>query len=113
MRRVASFVAAAAITSIALAGCDSNTSYTAKVMSYNPRNPADLGVMIAVTNTGQRGGTPICQISAQDPSGAHTGWDSVTMDGAVAAGQTTHFADNVVITHHGAQYVTDVTVSCR
>jgi len=42
------------------------------------------------------------------PSDAYIGTDDVTL----ASGQTTHFADNIVITHQGAQYVSQTSVSC-
>lgn len=86
--------------------------YKASVVSYSVINPADLGVIVAVTNDGSKAGTPTCMINASDPGGAYTGFDSVTLEGTLAAGATTHFSDNFVITHQGAQYVTQVTVSC-
>jgi hypothetical protein len=86
--------------------------FTATVMGYNPVNPADLAVYVQVTNTSSKPGTPACTINAQDASYAYHGIDIVTLQGSVAAGQTTHFEDNVTITSQGAQYVTQVTVSC-
>ena len=87
-------------------------TYQASVMSYSATDPADLGVTIQVTNNGTQTGTPTCTINAQDPSGAYHGFDQVTLQGTLAAGATTHFADNVTITSQGASYVTQVTVSC-
>jgi len=46
------------------------------------------------------------------PSDAYIGTDDVTLEGTLASGQTTHFADNIVITHQGAQYVSQTSVSC-
>ncbi|MGH3194019.1 MAG: DUF4307 domain-containing protein [Streptosporangiaceae bacterium] len=112
MKRSATLIALAAAVILALAGCGSGTTYKAKIMDYNVLNPADLGVTVQVTNTGQSTGTPTCQISAQDPSYAYHGFDEVTLEGTLAPGQTTHFADNIVITSQGAQYVSQATVTC-
>jgi hypothetical protein len=105
-------IATAVITALTVAGCGGGTTYKASVMGYNVLNPADLDVAVQVTNTGQSAGTPSCTIQASDPSGAYSGIDVAALQGTVAAGQTTHFTDNIVITHEGAQYVTDVTVKC-
>ena len=86
--------------------------YAASVQGYSVINPADLGVTVKVTNTGSGTGTPDCTINAQDASGAYHGFDQVTLQGTLAAGATTRFADNVTITSQGARYVTQVTVSC-
>jgi hypothetical protein len=101
-----------ALSAFALTGCGGGTTYKSSVMNYNVLNPADLTVAVQVTNTGHSAGTPSCTIEASDPSGAYTGFDIATIQGTVAAGEITHFADNIVITHQGAQYVTDVTVTC-
>ena len=100
------------LAAITLTGCGSGTTYTAKVDNYAVVNPADLSVVIEVTNTGSKPGTPSCTIDAQDPSFAYSGVDVATLANPVAPGATTHFADNVTITQQGAQYVTQVTVKC-
>ena len=90
----------------------SGGSFKAVVADYVVINPADLAVTIHVTNTGSSAATPTCTVDAQDPSGAYSGVDVGTLASPVAAGQTTTYVDNVTITHEGAQYVTQVTVSC-
>ena len=90
----------------------SGGSYKATVTGYTVINPADLAVSVRVTNTGSSASTPTCTINAQDPSDAYSGIDEVTLQGSLAPGATTNFADNLVITNHGASYVTQVTVSC-
>ena len=114
MNRPASLIAFAATAglALALAGCGGGGSYKATVMNYNVINPADLGVTVQLTNTGSSPGTPTCTIQASDPSGAYNGIDVVTLQDPVQPGQTTHFADNIVITSQGAQYVSQATVKC-
>ena len=87
-------------------------SFKASVGGYTVINPADLAVVIHVTNTGKAAATPTCTISASDPSGAYTGFDEGTLTAPVPAGRTVTYVDNVTITGQGAQYVTSVTVSC-
>lgn len=89
-----------------------STSYTATSPDHTVINPADLAVTVRVTNTGKAAGTPQCTVDASDPSGTYTGVDVATLKGKVAAGQTTTFVDNLTITKQGAQYVTDVKVTC-
>lgn len=112
MRRAYGLIAASAITALALAGCGGGTTYKAKSIGHAVINPADLSVAVQVTNTGSSPGTPECQITAEDPDYAYTGFDDVTLKGTLQPGQTTHFADSFVITHQGAQYVTEVDVKC-
>jgi hypothetical protein len=113
--RLILFLACIAIIIIAivtLASGSSGAKWKASVEDYNVINPADLGVTVQVTNTGTRPGTPTCTVNAQDPSGAYSGIDIGTLNNAVRPGQTATYVDNVTITHQGAQYVTQVTVSC-
>jgi hypothetical protein len=88
------------------------TTYTATSPDHVVINPADLAVTVRVTNTGKTAGTPQCTIDASDPSGTYTGVDVATLKGKVAAGATTTFVDNLTITKQGAQYITDVKVTC-
>ncbi len=111
LRRTTGLIASA-VTALVLAGCGPGTTYKATVTGTSVLNPADLGVTVQVTNTGQSAGTPTCQITAQDPSYAYTGFSQVTLKGTLQPGQTTHFADNVTITGQGAQYVTQAAVKC-
>jgi hypothetical protein len=112
-RRSSLAVAAlAAAMTVGAAGCSSGTTYKAKVVTYTVINPADLAVVVQVTNTGTAAGTPECQIDAEDASYAYHGFDDVTLKGTLQPGQTTHFADNIVITRQGAQYVSQATVKC-
>lgn len=99
-----------AVTVLASGG--GGTTWKATVADYTVINPADLAVTVHVANTGTRAGTPTCKINAQDPSGAYSGFDEGTLTSPVRPGATATYVDNVTITSQGAQYVTQVTVSC-
>lgn len=86
--------------------------WKARVQDYAVINPADLAVTVRVTNTGGTAGTPDCTVQASDPSGAYTGIDAATLSSPVKAGAFAVYVDNVTITSQGAQYVTQVSVSC-
>jgi hypothetical protein len=86
--------------------------YQATVTRYEVINPADLAVVVRVTNTGTKAGTPTCTIEAEDASYAYHGVDAATLKNPVTAGATTNFVDNLTITGQGAQYVTQATAKC-
>lgn len=86
--------------------------YEAVVLEHSVVNPATLSVGVGVTDTGKGAGVPQCTIGAQDSSGTYKGFGSVTLKNKLEPGQDTTFTDDIVITHQGAQYVTEVTVSC-
>jgi hypothetical protein len=75
-------------------------------------NPADLAVYGTVTNTGTVAGTPTCTIQAHDDSYSYTGTDAVQRTSPLEPGGEWSFKDDVTITNQGAQYVTQVNVSC-
>jgi len=108
---VAAVIAVIIIAIVTLTG-GSGGSYKAAVENYTVINPADLAVAVRVTNTGSSAGTPTCTVNAADPSGAYSGFDEGTLTSPVAAGATVTYVDNVTITGQGAQYITQVTVSC-
>lgn len=103
------------ILAVILAGCGTGTSattWTATVTGFSAASPADLSVTVRVTNTGATAGTPSCTIQAHDASYAYTGIDVVGLQQPVPAGAFRFFTDDVAITGQGAQYVTQVKVSC-
>jgi hypothetical protein len=97
---------------IAVATSGGGGSFKATVGDFTVINPADLAVAVHVTNTGTTAATPTCTIEASDPSGAYTGFDEGTLTSPVQPGATTTYVDNVTVTHQGAQYVTQVSVTC-
>jgi hypothetical protein len=105
-------IALAGITALALTGCSGGTTWKADVTRYTVINPADLAVVVQVTNTGGKPAVPTCTIDASDASGAYNGVDVATLKDPVTAGATTHFVDNLVITQQGAGYVTEASASC-
>ena len=111
MRKAPALIAAAAIA-VTVTGCGGGTTYKASVTDYRVINPADLAVVVRVTNTGTQAGTPTCTIEAEDASYAYHGVDAATLQGSIAAGATTTFVDHLIITGQGAQYVTQVTATC-
>jgi hypothetical protein len=88
------------------------TTYRATAISRLAVNPATLAVTVRVTDTGKTAGTPSCTINAGDPSGAYSGDDIATLKKAIQPGQSVLFADDLVITHQGARYITQVSVNC-
>jgi hypothetical protein len=89
-----------------------SAAWKANVQDFNVLSPADLAVTVRVTNTGQEAGTPTCTVQASDPTNTYIGTDVGTLSKPMAAGSYSVYVDNVTITKQGAQYVTNVTVSC-
>jgi hypothetical protein len=90
----------------------SGAKYSAHVVGSTVINPADLAVVVRVSNTGTKPGTPTCTIKAEDPSYTYTGIDIAPLHGTVGVGASATFVDNLTIKKQGAGYVTQVTVSC-
>lgn len=70
---------------------------------------------LAVAAVGGRGavaGTPTCTIQAHDDSYSYTGTDAVPRTSPLEPGGVWYFKDDVTITNQGAQYVTQVNISC-
>src|SRR5579872_67569 len=88
------------------------TTFRARVEHYTVINPADLAVVVQVTNTGTRAAKPACTVTAQDASGAYSGFDSGTLTDPVPPGQTVTYVDNLVITGQGAGFVTQADAKC-
>lgn len=112
---LSAIIAVALIVAVSAAlsgGGGASASWKARVTNYVVINPADLAVTVQVTDTGKAAGTPTCTVQASDAAYAYTGFDEGTLDRPVQPGATTTYVDNVTITHQGAQYVTQVTVSC-
>jgi hypothetical protein len=111
-RRHAPLAIPALAAILALSGCGSSASYSAKVVSYQALDPAHLGVTIQVKNTGSSAGTPSCLIQGNTPDMSGIGTDDVTLDNPLQPGQSVKFADSFVITDQDAGSVSQVTVSC-
>jgi len=109
---IAACVLVIGVTLIGSALGGSKPAWKARVQDYVVINPADLAVTVRVTNTGKAAGTPTCTVQAQDAAAAYTGFDTATLKGAIQPGSFAVYVDNVTITHQGAKYVTQVTVSC-
>jgi hypothetical protein len=109
---VAAVAVGAVIVIVAATSGGSGGSFKAAVENYTVINPADLAVAVHVTNTGSTAATPTCTVTAQDPSGAYSGFDEGTLTSPVQPGATTTYVDNVTISGQGAQYVTQVSVTC-
>jgi hypothetical protein len=89
-----------------------SASFRARVAGYTAIDPADLAVTIKITNTGGAAGTPDCTVQAADPSGADSGINEGTLSSPVRPGRTVTTVMNLTITHQGARYVDQATVSC-
>lgn len=81
--------------------------------SQQVTNPATLLVTGTVTNTGKSTGTPSCDITASDPGGAYTGFDTITAKHPLRPGGQLFYSDSIIITGQGARFVTSVKVSCH
>lgn len=76
-------------------------------------NPADLRLYGEVKNTGGKSGTPSCTIQAHDDSYSYHGTDIVTRTSPLNPGGVWDWKDDITITSQGAQYVTQIEVSCQ
>jgi predicted RNA-binding Zn-ribbon protein involved in translation (DUF1610 family) len=74
--------------------------------------PADLRVYFTVQNVGKGSGSPTCQITAGNPSSAYYGFDTVWWNKSIPAGGQISAYDDITVTNQGAQYVTQVSVTC-
>lgn len=86
-------------------------TYKAKVLGYNPVDPATLRVSVEVKNTSKVEGKPDCTINASNASGTYKGFDVFGVD-PIAPGKVDYFNGNLTITNEGSGFVTDVTVDC-
>lgn len=102
----------AAALALTLTACGASASYSAKVLSYQPLDPAHLDVTVQVTNTGSSAGSPDCLIQGISNENGDNGTTDVTMQGTLPPGQSTKFATSFVITSQGAADVDNVTASC-
>lgn len=95
-------------------GGNSKSQYSGSVdiSSSQVVNPATLAVTFHVTNHGSKAGTPNCTINVGDVNDSYTGSDAFTMN-SIKPGQTVTSVDNLTITHQGAQYVTQGTITCN
>ncbi len=100
------------IYSVYIAPSGAKYKATLDTSSFNVVNPATLGVIFHVKNTGSKAGTPYCTINVSDTNGTYSGTDAFTLK-TVQPGQTVTSADNLTITKQGAQYVTGGTISCN
>jgi len=93
------------------AQADSTRIYPSKIDGYAAPNPGSLAVRFQVYNDGTQAVGPECTISAQDDSGAYHGFNVFDMK-SIPAGTTVNSVGDVVITSQGANYVTQVKISC-
>ena len=93
---------------------NSKSSYkgTVDTGSFQVINPATLAVAFHVTNNGSKAGAPYCTLNVGDVNDTYTGTDAFTMK-TIQPGQTVTSVDDLTITHQGAQYVTQGTISCN
>ena len=93
-------------------GGGSGASWKARTDGFIVINPGDIAVTLKITNTGKTAATPTCTVNASDPAGSYTGVFQGTLQNTVQPGRTTTTVANVSVSNNGAQYVTDVSVSC-
>lgn len=100
------------IYSVFFSSGGSKYSATIDTGSFNVVNPATLGVIFHVKNTGSKAGAPYCTINVSDANGNYSGTDGFTLKN-IKPGQTVTSVDNITITKQGAQYVTTGSISCN
>ena len=86
-------------------------TYPSKVDGFAAPDSATLAVRFHVYNNGIKPVSPSCTITAQDSSGTYHGFDIFVLKN-VAAGSTANGLGNIVITHQGANFVTQVKINC-
>jgi hypothetical protein len=86
-------------------------TYPSKIDGYAAPDSATLAVRFHVYNNGVKPVSPSCTITAQDSSGTYHGFDIFVLKN-VAAGSTANGLGNIVITHQGANFVTQVKIIC-
>ncbi len=96
-----------------ISGSMNSTTYVGRVVDVEVENPASLRVFVEVTNTGDHGGEPSCQVQASDGSGAYFGAETFSQLESIEPGETTRFNGSVVVTSEGAQFANDVSVECE
>lgn len=88
-------------------------SYSATIVGSAVIDPATVGAMVEVKNTGTAPGKPQCTVTAKSSNGSYSGFkiDTATQD--LKPGETYNNYDKVTVTNQGAAYVTDVTIVCQ
>jgi hypothetical protein len=86
-------------------------TYDVKITNYSATNPATLRVDIKVHNTSQVTAKPSCHIEAG--SSAYHGVDRVERAEDLKPNEWWGFAQNITATDQGAEYIKDVTVTCK
>lgn len=87
--------------------------YTATVEQYNVIDPATLGVLVHVENTGKAGGKPQCTVMAQSSNGTYSGFSIVEATNTLAPSGTYDPYVKITITKEGALYADRVSVECK
>lgn len=86
-------------------------TYSARVSSSIPLDPATLRVQVSVLNTGQTTASARCTVELYNNSRVYTGLDSF-MTTELAPGAEASFLRDVVITKEGAAFVSNYSVKC-
>lgn len=75
-------------------------------------NPATLAIQWSVQNNGSQTVKPSCDIEAKDLSGTYRGFDTFDTTNPIPAGSTVHATSNLTITKEGANFATDISITC-
>lgn len=93
-------------------GVSSLRSYPATIEGSAVVNPATLAIRFTVRNDGSQPVTPNCDLRAKDVSGTYSGFDLFTPTTPIEPGGMQHLVGHLTITKQGAQYATDMSISC-
>lgn len=91
--------------------------YTATVDDTTVEDPATVNVDYTVTNTGTGSGYPTCSVQAKNANGSYYG-ESVRvlkdtpLTAPLAPKASVSVGQNVTVTHNGAAFADQVTVTC-
>ena len=87
-------------------------TYPASIDGSFVVNPATLAIQWSVQNNGSQTVKPSCVIEAKDLSGTYRGFDTIETTNPIPAGSTVHATSNLTITKEGANFATDISITC-
>lgn len=100
-------------TAIMAISDSSKPKYEAKAQNFTVTDPSTLRVDIKVHNVGEVSGKPNCSIEADNGTRSYRGTDRVVSDTELKPDGYWGFAQTLTITNEGAEYVDQVTVTCK
>jgi hypothetical protein len=88
-------------------------TFTGKIVSSEPENPATLRFLARVDNTSEVDGRYSCFVNASDSSGTYKGYDYFETEEIVKAKGFGTFVGVLTVTKEGAFFVNNITIECN